>query len=81
MKSTAATPDPRRYWDAELRKQILSFRPQNEPGHDVSCGGITEGLEIVDGACVRCRCWLRHLLSEGKVFGSEPHAERDRAER
>jgi hypothetical protein len=52
----------RQYEKTDIWNEVLCFRPHLQPGHEARCPGISEKLEIREGACHRCRSWLELLL-------------------
>lgn len=52
----------RQYEQTDIWNEVLCFRPHLQPGHESRCPGISEKLEIREGACRRCRNWLELLL-------------------
>lgn len=58
----------RQYERTDIRNEVLCFRPQLQPGHEPRCSGISEKLEIREGARRRCRNWLE-LLVQKDILG------------
>jgi hypothetical protein len=51
--------------EVDIWKEVLGFRPHLQPGHESTCPGISDELEVRQGACPECRSWQRALMSEG----------------
>jgi hypothetical protein len=56
------------YEKTDIWNEVLCFRPHLQPGHDASCSGITERLELRERVCAKCRLWLE-LLRKRDILG------------
>jgi hypothetical protein len=46
---------------------VLRARPHLQPGHEPTCPGVSDSLEVSGATCPGCVRWLKNLIRDAKL--------------